>query len=65
MAAVKLSEQEIQQHLDEVNQSLEAEKQWQLVDGKLEKTFCIQKLYSSFRLDDTSSYACGKVNSSP
>lgn len=48
MAAVKLSEQEIAQHLAEVNDALEQEKQWQLVDGKLEKTFVFKNFIQAF-----------------
>ena len=35
MAATKLSEQEVHQHLAEVNSELEQGKQWQLTEGKL------------------------------
>ena len=45
---LNLSEQEIAQHLAEVNDALEQEKQWQLVDGKLEKTFVFKNFIQAF-----------------
>ena len=48
MAATKLSEQEVQQHLAEVNSELEQDKQWQLTEGKLVKTFVFKNFIQAF-----------------
>lgn len=48
MAAIKLSESEISTHLAEVNGALEADKHWQLIDGKLEKTFVFKNFIQAF-----------------
>ncbi|NVK23735.1 MAG: 4a-hydroxytetrahydrobiopterin dehydratase [Gammaproteobacteria bacterium] len=48
MPATKLSEQEIQQALAEVNSDLENDKHWQIVDGKLIKTFKFKNFIQAF-----------------
>ena len=48
MAAVKLTSEQLEQELSEINASLEAEKQWQLVDGKLHKEFVFKNFIQAF-----------------
>lgn len=48
MAAIKLSQQEIDQHLAEVNENLAVDAQWQIVDGKLVKQFVFKNFIQAF-----------------
>ena len=48
MAAIKLSEQEIQQQLVAVNSELEQDKYWKIENGKLVKTFVFKNFIQAF-----------------
>jgi len=48
MAAIKLSQAEIDQHLAEVNESLSEDAQWQIVEGKLVKQFVFKNFIQAF-----------------
>ncbi|MDB2373976.1 4a-hydroxytetrahydrobiopterin dehydratase [Psychrosphaera haliotis] len=48
MAAVKLTSEQLEQELTDINASLEAEKQWQIVDGKLHKEFVFKNFIQAF-----------------
>lgn len=48
MAAVKLTTEQLEQELADINASLEAEKQWQLVDGKLHKEYVFKNFIQAF-----------------
>lgn len=48
MAAIKLSEQEIQQQLTEVNSALAEGEKWQQLEGKLSKTFEFTNFIEAF-----------------
>lgn len=48
MGATKLTEQEIAEHLDEVNANKSVENQWNIVDGKLEKEFIFSNFIQAF-----------------
>ena len=48
MAAIKLSQAEIDQHLAEVNENLSEDAQWQIVEGKLVKQFVFKNFIQAF-----------------
>lgn len=48
MAAVKLTNEQLEQELTDINASLDAEKQWQIVDGKLHKEFVFKNFIQAF-----------------
>ncbi|MDA8621864.1 4a-hydroxytetrahydrobiopterin dehydratase [Psychrosphaera sp.] len=48
MAAIKLTTEQLEQELADINASLEAEKQWQMVDGKLHKEFVFKNFIQAF-----------------
>ena len=48
MAATKLTEQEIEQQLAEINAELSQENQWQRVGDKLNKTFVFKNFIQAF-----------------
>ncbi|GAA0298593.1 4a-hydroxytetrahydrobiopterin dehydratase [Psychrosphaera haliotis] len=48
MAAVKLTNEQLEQELTDINAPLEAEKQWQIVDGKLHKEFVFKNFIQAF-----------------
>ena len=48
MAAIKLSQAEIDQHLAEVNETLSEDAQWQIVEGKLVKQFVFKNFIQAF-----------------
>ena len=48
MAAVKLTSEQLEQELSDINASLEVEKQWQIVDGKLHKEFVFKNFIQAF-----------------
>ena len=48
MAAIKLTEQEIVEQLTQINSSLADDKQWIIVNGKLEKQFVFKNFIHAF-----------------
>ena len=48
MAAIKLSQAEIDQHLAVVNENLSKDAQWQIVEGKLVKQFVFKNFIQAF-----------------
>ncbi|QTH64715.1 4a-hydroxytetrahydrobiopterin dehydratase [Psychrosphaera ytuae] len=48
MSATKLSETELQQALSEINGELAADKQWEIVEGKLHKEFVFKNFIQAF-----------------
>lgn len=48
MAATKLTDQEILQHLAEINEQLDHEKRWKISDNKLVKTFEFKNFVQAF-----------------
>lgn len=48
MAAIKQTEQEIIEQLSEINKTLADEKQWEIIDGKLQKQFVFKNFIQAF-----------------
>ncbi len=48
MAAIKLTDSEVQAELATINDALAEDKQWQIIDGKLHKVFVFKNFIQAF-----------------